>query len=377
MIHTIWPIKDTTIYEDAARDEYNYGLDEILEIQKYVSSSTVDGIKNSRILINFTASDVYDSSHPVNAAYGDPVIFTLTLYSANEYENTNEYDLLIGRGDDFVNGSGKLTRNPGISDGASWNYSDGAATNWRQNWDDLTPTDAEVTESGDAVDQYVEITKSPLSNDYSPDIFTRVTKIVSRSIANHTGSIQLAVTRTPAQESNGTSYGSLAFFSNETKTIFKPRIHAQYADYTSSGAPTSTVAADKRQIITTKHHKYNIQWDSLSRIYFIANEPNPLETYSTSSLNTTTNAISKQGLSYYQIRDVLSNTVYHALSETYSRLSNDTDSHWLNIYANSFIPGREYTIDIRTDDREYPGSIEWYSDVTRFKVSRNKSDGVY
>ena len=50
MIYTIYPIKDTTIYQDDDRKDKNYGLDEILELAKFVSQSQVNGEKNSRIL---------------------------------------------------------------------------------------------------------------------------------------------------------------------------------------------------------------------------------------------------------------------------------------------------------------------------------------
>ena len=95
MIYTIYPIKDTTIYQDDDRKDKNYGLDEILELAKFVSHSQVNGEKNSRILLDFTGSSI--SKFEIST--GDVKKATLQIYSAKEEEISRDYNIIIGRGD--------------------------------------------------------------------------------------------------------------------------------------------------------------------------------------------------------------------------------------------------------------------------------------
>ena len=118
MIYTIYPQKDATLYEDTNRKDYNYGLDEILEIQKFVSHSQVNGVKNSRIALNFTSSNVRaEYRNSISQSY-------LQMFCAVEEEISRDYKLIVGRGEAFTNGTGKLLRQPSINDGANWVYSD-------------------------------------------------------------------------------------------------------------------------------------------------------------------------------------------------------------------------------------------------------------
>ena len=258
-IHTIYPTKDTTIYSHTGSNNYNYGLDEMLDITKYVSHSQVSGEQNSRICINFTSSDF-----PSAIGAGEISMSYLQLYCAHEIEISRDYDLIIGRGDDFVNGTGTIIRRPAATDGAGWKYSDIYLSKaWRQNFP--MPTNAEATNSA-LLEQYTTSSKSPFNQQkYNADIYHNVQENVKQGTGSWGGQINFVIHRGP-QETNGAHYGSLHYFSNESKTIFKPRLHLLTQSPTHSYAPTAWVSSSHLKI--TSEGKYNLSVDSVERIYF-------------------------------------------------------------------------------------------------------------
>ena len=118
----------------------------------------------------------------------------------------------------------------------------------------------------------------------------------------------------------------------------------------------------------TTEGQYVFSRDEIQRIYFYGhNTIKDTNAYSTSSKVSTRNHIAAAGKAEYIIRDAVSNVEYHKASQ-YTRLSNDSNAHYMEIFANSFIPGREYIIDILIRDRQYNKSIEIFEDVHRFNV---------
>ena len=77
MYYSITATKDATIYERS--ESLNSGLDEILELEKTISSSGTSDIFNSRILIKFDLS--YISKSVVNGSITNPT-YSLQLYTA-------------------------------------------------------------------------------------------------------------------------------------------------------------------------------------------------------------------------------------------------------------------------------------------------------
>jgi hypothetical protein len=361
MIYTIYPTKDTTLYSHASAKSYNYGLDEVLELTKHISHSMISGEHSSRAVLNFTASDY-------NHISGKPSSSYLQIYCAHEQEISRDYSLVIGRGQDFANGTGTYIRSPKAIDGANWDYSDNqSSTAWRANFP--------ATESNHATEsiQYHTLNKSPFALDtYNPDIYQDVLTNVSQS-SNHDGLIAFSIHR-GTQEADGKSYGSLKFFSNESKTIFRPRIHLGFDTYTPNLNNITTCVTSSNMKISSEG-KYNMTNDGVERIYFYGfNALNDTKSYSTSSKVSTRGAIALSGKAAYQIRDAVSNTVYHQIHKEYTRLSSTyVATTWMDIHTKSFIPEREYIVDIRIEDRTFTGQIEWYTDTHRFKTSRKGS----
>ena len=86
MHYFIYPTKDVSIY--SKYPDYNYGLDEILEIRKEVGYTTAS-YWNSRTLIQFNTSS-FSSTAISSASY-----FYLNLYAANPVELAADYTLEV------------------------------------------------------------------------------------------------------------------------------------------------------------------------------------------------------------------------------------------------------------------------------------------
>jgi len=356
MIYTIYPTKDTTLYSHAANRDFNYGIDEVLELTKHISHSMISGEHSSRAVLNFTASDFPDTK------FGSPSGSFLQIYCAHEQEISRDYTLIIGRGQDFTNGTGTYIRAPKAIDGANWSYSDNqTSTTWRSDFPNSASTHA--TESG----QYYSSSKSPFALDtYSPDIYQECYQNVKHGTGSHNGLIAFSIHRGP-QEDDGLSYGSLRFFSNESKTIFRPRIHLCYVDETTGGISTHVTSSNMK---ISSEGKYNMSEDGIERIYFHGfNAVNDTKSYSTSSKVSTRGAIANSGKASYQIRDAVSNTVYHQQNKAFTTLADDGNaSMYIDIHTKSFIPEREYIVDVRIADRTFANQVEWYMDTHRFKT---------
>ena len=132
--------KDTTVYEDSG--SLNAGLDEVLEIRKDVSPSTLE-VLVSRTLISFDLS--YISSSIVSGLVKKPQFF-LNLYDAKPTQlavSQSLYAYPVSQS--WAMGSGRSYDNPITEDGCSWNYrfgeldgriwssTSGSGATWHQN----------------------------------------------------------------------------------------------------------------------------------------------------------------------------------------------------------------------------------------------------
>ena len=99
MIYSIFPKSDTTCYERYPTK--NTGLDEILELEKIVSSSTIAGLHNTRILMDF---GLYSLSQSLVASSITPDKFYVAFpYSVYPSQHLKKYRREISqRGNFFI-----------------------------------------------------------------------------------------------------------------------------------------------------------------------------------------------------------------------------------------------------------------------------------
>ena len=120
MHYFVFPEIDTTLYE--ASGSGNSGLDEILEVQKKMSTSG-GNIKVSRILIKFDISEI--SSSIVNGTIATDAKYYLNMYDAgSENLDTSQSLWAYPISQSWVEGQGTFNDNP-QTEGASWNFRDG------------------------------------------------------------------------------------------------------------------------------------------------------------------------------------------------------------------------------------------------------------
>ena len=127
MIYSVFPTKDTTIFEESS--SMNTGIDEILEITKLISQSAEpygDKIYNSRVLMQFDMASISQSIVDGVIGKGSQK-FYLNLYISEASDLSNNYGLEARAvSQSWEMGIGRKNHYPNTTEGASWTYRDGA-----------------------------------------------------------------------------------------------------------------------------------------------------------------------------------------------------------------------------------------------------------
>ncbi len=281
MIYSIFATKDTTIFENSA--SMNTGIDEILEITKLISHSAQpykNKVYNSRALLQFDIASLSQSM--VDGIVGtNNFKCYLNMYISEASYVAHSYGLEARPiSQSWEMGIGRLNHYPATTEGASWEYRDGAMGNkaWLSgSWASIAypssvlPTikssgswttasygstigdTAGPGKSGEAVtigggghwyitgsnDYYASQTFTNESADIRMDVTNIVKKWISGS--NAPGGIEndgFILKRSGSQERDSKDRGSLKFFSRDTHTIYPPRLEICWDDHSHTGTDT-------------------------------------------------------------------------------------------------------------------------------------------
>ena len=342
MIYTINPIKDTTIYQ--ADPTRNTGADQMLEIQKHTSTPTVDGIKNSRIIIGFDLTKFLLEG--IEATKVD-----LQLWSANsnniskgyivEFSGVNDSDRLT-----WTMGTGLLIDNPAVTNGANWTKKDGSAA-WSADYVSTSPLRS--------------VTKSVADKS---DINVDVTTIYTDQLS--TSQLNMVIRRPLSEETSALDYGHIQYFSNETKTIYRPQLNLQWDDsaYTlgTNVVPTDDnikVLAGSAKTVYTLGERNKITIKCIPMLKSTG--------YSTSSLSAGTQKVLPT-TSYYKLTDVISGEDVYDYSTVGTKISCDASGSFIKLWTDTLTPEREYSLSVKVLDRGYSGRIEYFNEVYNFRV---------
>ena len=342
MIYTINPTKDTTIYEsDKTR---NTGADQMLELQKHTITPTVDGIKNSRIIVGFDLTKFLLEN--VAATKVD-----LHLWSANsnniskgyivEFSGVNNSDRLT-----WTMGTGLLIDDPAITNGANWTTRDGI-TAWDAGYISPSPL--------------CSVTKSIADKS---DINVDVTTIYEDQIS--TSQLNMVIRRPATQEASDLDYGHLQYFSNETKTIYRPQLNLQWDDsaYTLG---TNVVVTDDNIKVLAGSAKTVYTLGERNKITIKCIPMLKSTGYSTSSLSAGTQKVLPKH-SYYKLTDVISGEDVYDYSTVGTKISCDSGGSFIKLWTDTLTPEREYSLSVKVVDRGYAGRIEYFNEVYNFRV---------
>lgn len=220
--------KDSTIYENVPTE--NAGIDEILEVEKGFENGLP---YNSRILIKFSDDSLDEIAGMIaSGTIASGAQFYLNLYTAEAYEIPLEYILMVHPiAQSWEMGTGRRNNEPITTTGVSWNYRDGDAA-----W---TTTGSTYLSSSLATQSF-----SYDSTDLSVNITNIVQDWINDTIENH----GLVIKRQDVEEDDTMTYGVIRFFSNETSTIYRPRLEivweeAVFAPPTESAISSSFIIA--------------------------------------------------------------------------------------------------------------------------------------
>jgi len=247
MHYFIFPKKDTTIYEDSINQ--NTGIDQILELTKTLVHEQDDSPVNSRILIQFDISD-FSSSYSNKELSGSDMKYYLNLYTSEAIEIPTSYSIFIYPiSQSWEMGTGKRSDNPITTLGTSWNLRDGITVSgvtgsaWNITGSDFL--------SGSSYTQY----ECSQSYDFqTTDLHVDITNIVNGWLTNQIPNYGLIIKRNEPDEQSILNHGSLLFYSNESSTIYRPKLEIIWKEYSNNPNTSTSVSYSYSEITQS----YNI-----------------------------------------------------------------------------------------------------------------------
>ena len=340
MIYNLYSTQDSTIYE--AMPTMNAGLDEVLELNKNVTSDTL--IEVSRILIKFNVSKSISELVRFNNMPTSSFNAMLTLYTLSEINTPIEFSVdCFPIYQQWSLGTGKTAYFPEISNGVSWQYS--------------TETDLWQTGSlpSGVVSEYFTVpgggnwyTGSKASQEfiYSPtktDIKLDVTNIVNQWLS---GSIQengFLLKVNSSYEYTTNTYGPFNFFSSETDSIYSPILTLGWDDSVYNTGSLNPLSTDRFAIIVKNLNKFYNK-NTISTIRVISRPLFPIRTFSTGS---SYNIVQYLPItSYYGVSDYYTGELIVPFSD-YTKLSCDSYGNYFNFNFNILEKNRYYRFEFK------------------------------
>ncbi len=332
----------------------NTGLDQILEVGSFYGNS-------NRALIQFNMNLI--SSYISDKSLVDYNI-KLNLYTTEAKNVPIEHILEIYPvSSSWESGLGKWQHQPMTTSGVNWrnritstrwatsSYSSGVTGSYS-----ITPGggnwyyDYKVTQSFDYT-----------THDINVDINSITEQWLSGSIANN----GLVIKFDDSIEKNIDSYSSINFFSNETNTIFVPRLILQYDDsvYNANTSSIKIIPDINNMIVYPKLNRVYYH-GGINEIDLLVRKKLAPKTFSTQSSYTVNYRLPSS--SYYSIVDTVSNNVIIDFSE-YTKISYNNNKNYFNLSVDSLFPKRTYTLRFKVDDGI---NVVYYTYPNSFKVLR-------
>ena len=336
-IYTITASQDTSIYEKVRDGIYsssmNTGLDEILEIRKDISGSmplvSGSGPFNSRTLIQFDLpNEIRSGSSNIGKPLGTPTTF-LKLYSANKDENlafSDEIEL-DAISQSWLMGSGRFTNEPITREGCTWLYPENENSLW-------TNCYGEIQYGGSTH----SIAGQPTINQvYGPQ-----------------GNGAATNKRT---DLNNTKLGSLKFFSNDTHTIYQPRLEFCWDESSwSTSVGTISITEPQNLFVYLKNNTGTYRWNTKPKFRIVAREKYPTKTYGNTSANLTVKVL-PSGSAFYSVKDLKTGETVIPYDLNFGKISADSEGNYFEIYTKNLSPERYYQIEVKLYNTSSYGTI--------------------
>ena len=376
MHYFVFPEIDTTLYQ--ASGSGNSGLDEILEIQKTMSTSG-GNVKVSRILIKFDISEIEKSIN--NGTISSDRKFYLNMYDASSEDlRVSQSIWAYPISQSWVEGEGYQSDSPASTNGASWNYRDSQALK--------TPWSGSVgEEQGGAWHEEVYATQSFKYG--SDDVRMDVTPIMNKwldgtypnngFIVKRSGSFENLDTNT--DEGNSERFGNLKFFSRQTNTIYPPKLEVEW--YDTKWSTGSLNALDSTELEDLQVYIKNLrpEYKESSKVKFrlCGRGKYPTKSFSNTSSTYLTQKYLPSGSveniggdgAYYSVLDTQTDDVIIPFG-TGSLVSCDSTGNYFNLWMNGLQAERYYRFCFRvvSGSNTTEETIQHFDDDFEFKVVR-------
>ena len=334
--------KDTTVYQDSG--SLNAGLDEILEVRKDISDSG-DTVNVSRVLLRFDIRQI--SASIVNGTITNPSFF-LNLFDAKSSNlNTSQSLYAYPVSQSWVMGQGRSYDNPRVTEGASWNFRDGATdgTLWEPSvsasgctWYSGSGFEASQSLGHETIDVRLDVTD--IMNKWLGGTIPNDGFIVKRS--GSVGNLS-----TTDDEGNTTRFGNLSFFSSDTHTIYPPTLETVWDDSqwsTGSLSPLSQTDIED-MVIYMKGLREEYKEKSKVKCRLVGRARFPEASFSTTPANLTVKYL-PSGSSFYSIVDAETDDVIVPFGSG-SRISCDSIGNFFRLDLDGYQPERYYRLQYR------------------------------
>ena len=392
MYYFEYPKIDTTIFEGEITSSINTGLDQILEVNKFMNSARTT-IDVSRVLIQFDYS--YISSSVQSGVIPSDAKYYLNLFDASSTELAVEQSLFAYMiSGSWNGGTGTADRDPTISDGASWKYRDNDTT--KTQWVSGSDTQGgtwytssldsgfNVSSSFDLVyetkDIRMDVTDLVKNHIYSSSVFPNYGFILKREnvpTSQSLYSIFDPTTATGSAEHDTSHQGNLKFFSRETNTIFPPKLEVEWDDSNWNTGSLSALSSTDLDRLKVYFKNLKPEYKEKSKVKF---RVVGRELYPTRGFDTTPAALTVKYLpsgsrsleqgSYYSVKDAETEDVIIPFS-TGSIISCDSTSNYFNLWMDGFQPERFYRFEIKVVSGSGADQTSMiYDDDYTFKVVR-------
>ena len=392
MYYFEYPKIDTTIFEGEITSSINTGLDQILEVNKFMNSAGTT-IDVSRVLIQFDYS--YISSSVQSGIIPSDAKYYLNLYDASSTELAVEQTLFAYMiSGSWNGGTGTKDRDPTISDGASWKYRDNDTT--KTQWVSGSDTQGgtwytsslnsgfNVSASVDLVyetkDIRMDVTSLVKNHIYSGSTFPNYGFILKREnvpTSQSLHSIFDPTLATGSAEHDTSHQGNLKFFSRETNTIFPPKLEVEWDDSSWNTGSLSALSATDLDRLKVYFQNLKPEYKEKSKVKF---RVVGRELYPTRGFDTTPAALTVKYLpsgsrtlqqgAYYSVKDAETEDVIIPFS-TGSIISCDSTSNYFNLWMDGFQPERFYRFEIKVVSGSGADQTSMiYDDDYTFKVVR-------
>ena len=322
----------------------NYGADEILELKKeFVNSYSTASYNVSRILTQFDYSDV--SASIVNGDITNPK-FYLRYYEVEGQSNLDKTYSLSSHpiSQSWDEGVGKHFDNPKITDNVSWVSGSSVWTKTASGTSGSRTTGGGTWTTGSNCSQSFTNQSGDIEMDVTDLVHHHLGEVGGRGIVSNCG----IITKFSGSQETGSNPVNLKFFSNNTHTIYQPKLEVRWDDssFASNDALTAsltrlTMSGEIENHIFIKGLQPTYRESDKVRFRLGCRKKYVQKTFTESVL--TSSFYVANGSGSYSIKDVTTNTDVVPFSD-YTKLSCDATSNYFDQWFNTFEPGRYYKI---------------------------------